>query len=145
MKLTCDETIANPDFVFYYLKSPQGQRQLLMNTSTTGVPSIAQPLTSLKRILIPLPSLREQFAIAETLNVISLKIELSSMLNSKLDETGKALFKYWFIDFEFPNEEGNPYKSSDGEMVIMKETVMAMLFMIPLIIHSLTAGVLNNL
>ena len=38
-------------------------------------------------------------------------------MNQKLEEMAQALFKRWFVDFEFPNEEGQPYKSSGGEMV----------------------------
>jgi type I restriction enzyme S subunit len=117
MKLTCDEKIANPEFVFYYLKSPIGQRQLLINTSTTGVPAIAQPLSSLRRILVPLPSLDEQSAIAETLKSLDTKIGINERLNLELETLGKIIFKHWFVDFEFPNEEGKPYKSSGGEMV----------------------------
>lgn len=116
MKLTCDVTIANPEFVFYYFKSPMGQRQLLMNTSTTGVPAIAQPLTSLRKILVPLPSLQEQSAIAEVLKSLDTKIGLNENLSLALEKVGKAVFKRWFFDFEFPNKEGKPYKSSGGEM-----------------------------
>lgn len=117
MKLTCDEAVANPDFIFYYLKSPFGQHQLLMNTSTTGVPSIAQPLTSMRRILVPLPDLKEQAAIAKVLKCLDMKIELNTDLNRILEEFGKMMFKHWFGNFEFPNDEGKPYKTSGGPLV----------------------------
>jgi type I restriction enzyme S subunit len=117
MKMRCDESIADPDFVFYYLRSPQGQYLLLQNTSTTGVPAIAQPLTSLKKILIPLPNLQEQRYIASLLGTLDDKIALNRSMNSTLESIGQALFRRWFVDFEFPNEEGKPYKSSGGEMV----------------------------
>jgi type I restriction enzyme S subunit len=45
------------------------------------------------------------------------KIELNHQMNATLEKIGQALFKHWFIDFEFPNENGKPYKSSGGEMV----------------------------
>ncbi len=117
MKLRCDESIANPDFVFYFLRSPQGQYLLLKNTSTTGVPSIAQPLTTLKNILIPFPSLNEQHAIASILCSLDDKIALNHSMNSTLEAIGQALFARWFVDFEFPDGEGKPYRSSGGEMV----------------------------
>ena len=116
MKFSCDNLIANPDFIFYFLKSPQGQISLLQNTSTTGVPAIAQPLTSLKKIPIPLPNLGEQEHIATILSDLDDKIELNRQMNTTLEAIGQALFKHWFVDFEFPNEEGKPYKSSGGEM-----------------------------
>jgi len=49
------------------------------------------------------------------------KIELNQQINKILEEIGKAIFKHWFVDFEFPNEEGEPYKSSGGEMVYNEE------------------------
>src|SRR5690606_14224033 len=45
------------------------------------------------------------------------KIETNNQINEKLEEMAQALFKRWFVDFEFPNENGEPYKSSGGEMV----------------------------
>src|SRR3990172_1829020 len=117
MKMRCDESIADPDFVFYYLRSPQGQYLLLQNTSTTGIPAIAQPLTSLKKILIPLPNLQEQRYIASLLGTLDDKIALNRSINTNLEAIGQALFKHWFVDFEFPDGEGRPYRSSGGEMV----------------------------
>ncbi|MCZ7356571.1 MAG: restriction endonuclease subunit S [Candidatus Methanoperedens sp.] len=117
MKLSCDESIANPDFVFYFLRSSQGQYLLLQNTSTTGVPAIAQPLTSLKKIPIPLPDLEEQEHIASILVSLDDKIALNRHMNITLEKIGQALFRRWFVDFEFPDEEGKPYRSSGGEML----------------------------
>lgn len=45
------------------------------------------------------------------------KIELNNEMNKTLEETAQSIFKRWFVDFEFPNEDGQPYKSSGGEMV----------------------------
>ena len=49
------------------------------------------------------------------------RIKLNETLNQKLEETAQALYKHWFVDFEFPNEEGKPYKSSGGKMVYIEE------------------------
>lgn len=117
MKLTCDESIADSQFIFYYLKSPKGQYSLLRNTSQTGVPAIAQPLSSLRKIPIPLPKLTEQHSIVRILSGLDAKIELNQKMNKTLEAIGQAIFKRWFVDFEFPNEKGKPYKSSGGEMV----------------------------
>ncbi len=64
-----------------------------------------------------LPPLNEQQQIASILSSLDDKIELNRKMNKTLEEIGKALFKHWFVDFEFPNENGKPYKSSGGEMV----------------------------
>ncbi len=70
---------------------------------------------------IPLPPLPEQRAIAKILSDLDAKIELNQQMNKTLEAIGQALFKHWFVDFEFPNEEGKPYKSSGGEMVYNEE------------------------
>ncbi len=67
-------------------------------------------------IISRIPSLPEQRAIAKILSDLDAKIELNQEMNKTLEEIGKALFKHWFIDFEFPNEKGKPYKSSGGAM-----------------------------
>ena len=59
----------------------------------------------------------EQKEIADILSSLDEKIELNNQMNETLEEMAQALFKRWFVDFEFPNEEGHPYKSSGGEMV----------------------------
>lgn len=73
--------------------------------------------SELKNIDVLLPSIQEQIAIAKTLDDLDEKIETNNKINKKLEEMAQAIFKQWFIDFEFPNEDGKPYKSSGGEMV----------------------------
>ncbi|NME81851.1 restriction endonuclease subunit S [Clostridium sp. SM-530-WT-3G] len=62
-------------------------------------------------------SLEEQKKIVNILSSLDEKIELNNEMNKTLEEMAQALFKRWFVDFEFPNEEGKSYKSSGGEMV----------------------------
>ncbi len=64
-----------------------------------------------------LPPLWEQKAIAATLSCLDDMIELNNRANKVLEEMAQAIFKHWFVDFEFPDENGEPYKSSGGEMV----------------------------
>jgi type I restriction enzyme S subunit len=66
---------------------------------------------------IKYPSLIEQRKIANILSTIDDKIQTNKQINENLQSLAQLLFKHWFIDFEFPNEEGLPYKSSGGEMV----------------------------
>lgn len=72
---------------------------------------------NLESIRITAPTLQEQKAIANILSSLDEKIELNNQMNKTLEEMAQALFKRWFVDFEFPNENGEPYKSSGGEMV----------------------------
>ena len=71
----------------------------------------------IKELPIDLPDLPTQKAIAEILSSLDDKIELNNQINQNLEALAQALFKQWFVDFEFPNENGEPYKSSGGEMV----------------------------
>ncbi|GHA24909.1 restriction endonuclease subunit S [Autumnicola psychrophila] len=65
---------------------------------------------------LPVPSIEQQREIVREYNVIKNRIALNQQLNKKLEETAQALYRHWFVDFEFPNEEGEPYKSSGGKM-----------------------------
>ena len=63
------------------------------------------------------PSITKQQEIVKEYNVIQKRIALNQQLIKKLEETAQAIYKQWFVDFEFPDENGKPYKSSGGEMV----------------------------
>ncbi len=67
-------------------------------------------------VLFP-KSLKEQQAIASILSPLDAKIELNNNMNKTLEAIGQAIFKKWFVDFEFPNEKGKPYKSNGGKMI----------------------------
>ena len=98
--MRCDHSKALPEFVTLYFRSPEGQHKLLANASQVGVPSIAQPVTYLRTIEIPLPPLSEQRAIAHVLGTLDDKIELNRRMNETLEAMPRALFKAWFVDFE---------------------------------------------
>jgi type I restriction enzyme, S subunit len=66
---------------------------------------------------LPIPSITKQREIVKEYNVIKNRITLNQQLIQKLEETAQAIYKQWFVDFEFPDEDGLPYKSSGGEMV----------------------------
>jgi len=81
----------------------------------TSQPSIRK--TDLFNLELKIPPLQEQKAIAHILSTLDEKIEANNKINKTLEEMAQAIFKHWFVDFEFPNEDGEPYKSSGGEMV----------------------------
>ena len=68
-------------------------------------------------VALPIPHIDKQREIVKEYNTIVNRIKLNELLNQKLEETAQALYKQWFIDFEFPDENGKPYKSNGGEMV----------------------------
>ncbi|WP_317913574.1 restriction endonuclease subunit S [Carnobacterium maltaromaticum] len=70
-----------------------------------------------KKLEFDIPSVGVQKKISKVLFLLDSKIELNKQIISILEELASTLFKRWFVDFEFPNEDGNPYKSSGGKMV----------------------------
>jgi len=66
---------------------------------------------------LPIPSITKQHEIVKEYNVIQNRIALNQQLIQKLEETARAIYKQWFVDFEFPDENGKPYKSNGGEMM----------------------------
>ena len=98
--MRCDRSKALPEFVSLYFKSSEGQHQLLANSSQVGVPSIAQPVTYLRTIELPLPPLPEQRAIGHILGTLDDKIELNRRMNATLEAMARALFTSWFVNFD---------------------------------------------
>lgn len=104
-------------FLYKYLTSDRilEELQFIAEGRSGTFPQIT--FNELKSLKISLPLLNEQKAIVDILSSLDDKIELNNQMNKTLEEMAQALFKRWFVDFEFPNEEGQPYKSSGGEMV----------------------------
>ncbi|MCO5249685.1 MAG: restriction endonuclease subunit S [Chitinophagales bacterium] len=100
-----------PKYLFYTLKT--------FDLASLNVGSAVPSLTTqvLNEVLVSVPDIETQTAIAEILSSLDDKIELNNKINQELENLAQTLFKQWFIDFEFPNENGEPYKSSGGEMV----------------------------
>ena len=98
---------------FYYLLKTLDFTQL---NSGSAVPSLNRNFIHPFVVKVP-EDLPTQTAIAEILSSLDDKIELNNKINQELENLAQTLFKQWFIDFEFPNENGEPYKSSGGEMV----------------------------
>lgn len=109
----------SPMFYFYFFKSEKGKSIIQGFSEQVAASGIRG--SDLAKIPVPIPPLSEQQSIARILSDLDSKIELNQQMNKTLEAIGKAIFKHWFIDFEFPNEEGKPYKSNGGEMVYNEE------------------------
>jgi len=105
----------NPFFLNAYLVLPRTKQYI--ESFNSGSSRRAIDGGKMKQFLIPLPNRAEQDSVAQFYRNIQSRIELFKEQNKTLEAFGKAFFKRWFVDFEFPNEEGKPYKSSGGEMV----------------------------
>ena len=111
-----------PEFIYYYLITEAGQNEIKSKIVGTSQPKL--PIYGVQDIKIPVPPLNEQDEIVSTLSSLDDKIEVNNQINKTLENMAQAIFKQWFVDFEFPNEDGEPYKSSGGEMV---ETELGMI------------------
>jgi len=106
----------NPYYLKYYLLNPESKNRIKQGyISGSALPRII--LKDFKKYEINLTSLEEQEKIASILSCLDDKIELNNQINKNLEQIAQAIFKRWFVDFEFPNENGKPYKSSGGEMI----------------------------
>jgi type I restriction enzyme S subunit len=111
--LNANQEICSNNFLYYLLKCKIDE--LKRNAHGAVFDTITR--TSFDSIFAEIPNLPTQTAIAEILSSLDDKIELNNKINQELENLAQTLFKQWFLDFEFPDENGNPYKSSGGEMV----------------------------
>jgi type I restriction enzyme S subunit len=110
-----NKELANPFYLFNFLKLLDLSK---LNTGT-GVPSMT--FDSYYNLDIHLPELSTQQKIASVLSALDSKIELNNRINAELEAMAKTLYDYWFVQFDFPNANGKPYKTSGGKMVWNEE------------------------
>jgi len=104
------------EFLYYLLKHAAKRLKSIYETEGTVFGCLTRD--GIRNFKIPFPSkYRERRVITKILSDLDSKIELNIQINKTLESIGQAIFKHWFVDFEFPNEKGNPYRSSGGEMV----------------------------
>ncbi len=109
-----NEELVAPYFLYYYLK---GLNLENLNTGT-GVPSMT--FNSYYDLELQLPEIKIQKLISDILEKIDKKISVNNQLNDNLEALAKTIYDYWFVQFDFPDENGKPYKSSEGKMVYNK-------------------------
>lgn len=110
MKLTVNPARANARFVYYWLRSPEAQHAMVGSTISAGVPHIN--LATFKGIKLPLPSLKEQRAIAGVLHSIDDLIENNRRRVEVLEEMARAIYREWFVRFRYPGHEDVPLVDS---------------------------------
>ena len=103
---------------FYYCLTNNVFLKILQSRAENRICSFPQiTFDLLGEYSIPIPEMRIQKQIAKTIKNIDSKIEFNNKINDELENMAKTIYDYWFLQFEFPNEEGKPYKSSGGKMV----------------------------
>ena len=101
-----------PRFIYYLLK----RMKLNRFNAGSAVPTLNRNHIHPIKVIAP-KDIAEQERISDILSSLDKKIEINNKINVILEKIAQLLFKHWFIDFEFPNEQGQPYKSSGGEFI----------------------------
>lgn len=114
--LKINRNMAEPKYVLYAIQSDFVQQQIRRIDQTGSIVSNLN-IPDLKSLLVPVPSLPEQKKIAAALSALDDKIALNKKMNQKLEAMAKRLYDYWFVQFDFPDENDRPYKTSGGPMV----------------------------
>ena len=116
LRIKTNELFLDPVFASYLFKTSHFKKAIdsirkdAINQSSINIFDICN-------IQISLPSITEQRKISHALQLIDKKIETNHLINDNLEAMAKQLYDYWFVQFDFPNEEGKPYKSNGGVMV----------------------------
>ena len=103
----------------FYLYSYLSQLDLSNLDSGSTLPSMTK--SAYESIVVKLPDLKIQKAVATILFNIRKKLETNNKINQELEVMAKTLYDYWFVQFDFPDQNGKPYKSSGGKMVYNPE------------------------
>lgn len=115
LRIRVDETKVNPRYLSYYFAQSSFKSYIRKIAVGATMPSLNTAIMS--ELELNLPPLPVQKKIAAILSSLDDKIEINTRMNKVLEETARALFHRWFVEFEFPNDEGKPYKSSGGRMI----------------------------
>lgn len=114
-----DKTIVYPKFMAFYLRSPLFRRTIINNTVMTLRASFNEVMFSYLEIM--LPDFDTQKKIGDFLYSLEKKKQINNQINQELEAMAKTLYDYWFVQFDFPDQNGKPYKSSGGKMVYNPE------------------------
>ena len=116
LRLKTDIKVLNPLYAYYYFKT-NGFRTAIDHIRKDAINQSSLATSDIKNLEILIPSIEEQSVIVSILDNLDRKIALNCAINQNLEALAKQLYYYWFVQFDFPDENGRPYKSSGGIMV----------------------------
>ncbi|MFW2135491.1 restriction endonuclease subunit S [Chryseobacterium sp. TY4] len=114
-----DTSVLLPEYLMMWFSRPEFDRYARYHSHGSTRESF--DWTDMCDVELPIPSIEKQLEIVAQYEAVAIKVKVNETICEKLEATAQALYKQWFVDFEFPNEEGQPYKSSGGAMVFNKE------------------------
>src|SRR5690606_31681701 len=111
---------SDSNYIYYLINSPTFRKKAIScMEGTSGRRRVNE--NALKYFELPFPKKDEQKRIGKILSDLDTKIELNNKINVELEALAKLIYDYWFVQFDFPDEIGKPYKSFGGKMVYNKE------------------------
>ncbi len=119
LRITLNKKLVDEDFFLYHWSS--NIKEPLIRSHDNSVLKHLPGVQAIREFEIILPELKEQQKIGHFLKNIDSKIELNNKINKELESMAKTLYDYWFVQFDFPDKNGKPYKSSGGKMVYNQE------------------------
>ena len=114
--ITPNKDILDGRYLNALMHTGYAKKYFACNASGSGQ-RYALSAETLNSFPVPVIPLQKQKQIGEIFSALDKKIELNKQINQNLEAMAKQLYNYWFVQFDFPNEEGKPYKSSGGKMV----------------------------
>ena len=114
-KVNYNKKLINGRFLYHCLNTKEKYNEMLKRAGVTTIPDLNHFM--FLDMEIPFPSLDIQMNIGKTLDFLVSKIKLNNQINTELESMAKTLYDYWFVQFDFPNENGKPYMPSGGKMV----------------------------
>ena len=116
--ISCNEYL-NKDFAYYLFMTQTIRQQISRSASGTKVKHTSPE--KIYEVQVYIPKIQTQRNIAKILTTLDQKIQTNNQINQELEAMAKTLYDYWFVQFDFPDQNGKPYKSSDGKMVYHPE------------------------
>lgn len=116
--IKCNDKL-NPNYAFYLIPSKLVRKQLSVAAQQTKIRHTSPD--KIKGCTVWIPEYDKQEKIGKLLSSLDDKIALNNRINAKLEQMAKRLYDYWFVQFDFPNADGKPYKASGGKMVWNEE------------------------
>lgn len=116
--ISCNESL-NKDFAYYLFMTQSVRQQISRSASGTKVKHTSPE--KIYDVQVDIPKIQTQKNIAFFLSSLDKKIQINNQINQELEAMAKTLYDYWFVQFDFPDQNGKPYKSSGGKMIYNPE------------------------
>jgi type I restriction enzyme S subunit len=115
LRIRLNKDVIDKSYFKYYFKSYI--KSILSSINGDSVIPNLPPLSIIKETEVIIPNIIVQQKIASVFSTLDAKIELNNRINAELEAMAKLIYDYWFVQFDFPDQDGKPYKSSGGKMV----------------------------